>query len=360
MATTLNDQPQLELQNRLQEESRIVAKWLDRLEECLADHFPGLFEKAIRQARLSREQLGNAVGLTHEHFDLAIEYARRECRDINFRLISKLELLDLGILGYAVLSCPTVGKGLAMMARYQELTSDRFTEQHVIEGSFHLIRPLRTWRYMREEESIAEDCIAGNWQAIGLMMGAARDYQSAGAYFAYKPPAHHAVYEEFFSPCPVHFNAERTELKIPTDWLQNPITSANITVSDVTAAVCERLLGPGRNTRVDTTRTVRRLLLNRPGQRMLRLEEAADELHMSTAQLRKRLYRAGTSYKNIVLEIRMTLARHYLESTHLSVQEIAYLLDYAQPGPFSRAFKKYTGNSPITVRGQSQPHGETL
>ena len=71
------------------------------------------------------------------------------------------------------------------------------------------------------------------------------------------------------------------------------------------------------------------------------MEEAANVMSMSTAQLRKRLYRAGTSYKSIVLEVRMGLGRHYLESTHLSVQEIAYLLDYSQPGPFSRAFKKF-------------------
>jgi AraC-like DNA-binding protein len=101
---------------------------------------------------------------------------------------------------------------------------------------------------------------------------------------------------------------------------------------------------------MDTPRAVRRLLLSRPGKRMLRLEEAADELLMSTAQLRKRLYRAETSYKNIVLETRMGLARHYLESTPLSVQEIAYLLDYAQPGPFSRAFKKYYGFPPRNAR----------
>ena len=41
----------------------------------------------------------------------------------------------------------------------------------------------------------------------------------------------------------------------------------------------------------------------------LRLEEAVDELLISTARLRKRLYRAQTSYKNIVLETRMGLGR---------------------------------------------------
>ena len=80
------------------------------------------------------------------------------------------------------------------------------------------------------------------------------------------------------------------------------------------------------------------------------LEEAAAELNLSPGQLRKRLYRAGTSYKQIVLDIRMALAQHYLQDTALPVQEIAYLLDYSQPAPFSRAFKAYFGLSPEQSR----------
>jgi AraC-like DNA-binding protein len=66
--------------------------------------------------------------------------------------------------------------------------------------------------------------------------------------------------------------------------------------------------------------------------------------------LRKRLYRAGTSYKKLVLEIRMALARYYLQDTNLPVQEIAYLLDYSQAAPFSRAFKTHHGVSPEHAR----------
>lgn len=354
MEIRMQYQPRLEIQSRQQEESRIVVKWLDRLQECLAGKSPALFDEARRRARLSREQLNSGEGLTHEHFDAVLDYMRRDYPDITLCFISRVELLDLGMLGYAVLSCPTVGKGLAMMARYLELTSDRFTESHIDEDGYHIIRPMPTWRHLDEDESIAEDCLGGNWRAIRLMMGPVSDYQGAAVYLDYEPPAYRAAYEQFFSPCTVHFNAGRTELKIPSDWLQRPITTANMMMSDVTTAVCERLLGPGRNTRVDTVRAVRRRLLNRPGKRMLRLQEAADEMHMSTAQLRKRLYRAGTSYKNIVLDVRMALAHHYLESTHLSIQEIAYLLDYSQPGPFSRAFKKYFGQPPSAIRSQSQ------
>ncbi len=87
---------------------------------------------------------------------------------------------------------------------------------------------------------------------------------------------------------------------------------------------------------------------------MSRLQEAAAELNLSTTQLRKRLYRAGTSYKNLVLEIRMALARHYLDDTELTIQEIAYLLDYSQAAPFSRAFKTFYGVSPEQSRTTSQ------
>jgi len=346
--------PQLEIQSPQSEESQIALKWLDRLQECMADKSPERFEEALVWAGLTRARLNSAEGLTHEHFDKVTDYLRRDYPDITFRFLSKVELLDLGMLGYAVVSCPTVGKGLTILARYQELTSDRFILKSLDEDGYHIIRPIPTWRQLYTDESIAEDCIGGIWRAIRLMMGLRSDLRGVEACFAYEAPAYRADYDRFFSPCKLQFNARCTELRIPADWLQRPVTTANVMMSDVTSAVCERLLGPGCNSRKDTVRAVRRRLLNRPGNHMLRLEEAADELHMSTAQLRKRLYRAGTSYKSIVLEVRMALARHYLESTHLSIQEIAYLLDYAQAGPFSRAFKKYFGQPPNTIRVQSQ------
>jgi AraC-like DNA-binding protein len=87
------------------------------------------------------------------------------------------------------------------------------------------------------------------------------------------------------------------------------------------------------------------------------LEGAAELLRLTPAQLRKRLYRAGTSYKKLVLETRMELGKHYLLDTSLSIQEIAYLLDYGSPPPFSRAFKKYLGHSPEDYRSVANSSG---
>jgi AraC-like DNA-binding protein len=162
-------------------------------------------------------------------------------------------------------------------------------------------------------------------------------------------PSYAATYESVFAGARMTFSAAASELRFPSHWLKCPVDHAMQGMEDVYTAMCERVLGPGDGIR-DTAQRVRRLLLSRPGRRMYRLEEAAENLHLSATQLRKRLYRKNTSYKALVLEIRMELAKHYLLDTCLTLQEIAYLLDYSQAAPLSRAFKLYFGVSPERFR----------
>jgi len=346
-------QPIIDIPSRKQEESQIVVKWLARLHHSIREKPGNLFVEALDQTGLSRRKLRAGEGLTLDHFDRVMEHLAQRVPDLFFRFFREIELLDLGMLGYAVLSCANVGKGFKLLSAYLELTSDRYTERHEIVGGFYTVRPLPTWKHLGEDMSIAEDCLGGAWRAVGQMLGPDADLSGARVFFNYSAPDHEASYHKYFDPCPVKYDAEYSELHIPHSWLTRPVTTGNEVMSGVTNSICERMLGPQARSLIDTPRAVRRLLIGRPGQHMLRLEEAASQLNMSTAQLRKRLYRAGTSYKAIVLEVRMSLASHYLEATHLSIQEIAYLLDYAQPGPFSRAFKKYFGHSPQTARNSA-------
>ena len=339
-----------DIPSRQEEESRIVANWLRRIQDILRNGPPNLFLRAIERAGLSGSDLASGENLSHSHLDVVVDFIRQQVPDLTLRMLKSSELLDLGLMGYAALSSGKVGNGVKVMLRYQDLTSDRYTEITDTQEGFFCISPVPRRQYMAQGRNIAEDCLGGNWRIFELLLGPDADLSGASAHFAFPEPSYSDAYHDVFNPCTVKFDAEKTELRIPKNWLEKPVAYQNLVISVVTAAVLERMLEPGRSTRMDTTRAVRRLLLSRPGKRMLRLEDAARELLMSTAQLRKRLYRAQTSYKSIVLDTRMSLARHYLESTPLSIQEIAFLLDYAQPGPFSRAFKKYYGFPPRNVR----------
>jgi AraC-like DNA-binding protein len=332
------------------EESQIVGHWLEHVARCLGKEGEDGFRRALRDARITPEDVRRHRNLRHAHLDAVMRAVRKDVPDITLKVMSVLRLLDLGLVGYAAASSESVGKAIEVVHSYHELTSDRYYEVLEIEGDAVIVRPLPRLQFSADLQDIAEDAVAGVWALLRQLVGpdAAIEWDRAEACFPYSAPGYVATYRSVFQ-CPCRFGAERIELRFPKAWLKLPVATANSATADLCSAMCERILGPGRSAE-DTVQTVSRLLISRPGRRVLRLEEAAAALNLSTAQLRKRLYRAGTSYKQVVLQVRMTLARHYVEATHLPIQSVAYLLDYAQPAPFSRAFKRYFGLSPQTCR----------
>ena len=82
------------------------------------------------------------------------------------------------------------------------------------------------------------------------------------------------------------------------------------------------------------------------------LEYFADQLHMSSSTVRRRLKEERTSYRALLDEIRFGLAKDYLSETALPLEEISELLGYTEPGNFSHAFRRWSGESPRTWRTQ--------
>ncbi|MDG0902637.1 ornithine utilization transcriptional regulator OruR, partial [Pseudomonas sp. L01] len=94
---------------------------------------------------------------------------------------------------------------------------------------------------------------------------------------------------------------------------------------------------------------VRRLLLARPGD-FPDLEQAARELHTSGRSLRRHLSSLGTTYQQVLDDVRKRLALQYLTTTQLPLYEIALLLGFNDSSNFRRAFRKWTGKLPSDYR----------
>ena len=54
--------------------------------------------------------------------------------------------------------------------------------------------------------------------------------------------------------------------------------------------------------------------------------------------------------QDILAEVRYELAREYLSTSSLPLEEISVLLGYSAPGNFSNAFKRWHGSSPRSFR----------
>ena len=82
------------------------------------------------------------------------------------------------------------------------------------------------------------------------------------------------------------------------------------------------------------------------------IEQVAANLNLSVRTLQRRLKEEGLTYKIVLDELRKQFALDYIKNKELSVKEIAYLLDYAEPSSFIRTFKRWTGKSPNVYRSR--------
>jgi AraC-like DNA-binding protein len=86
------------------------------------------------------------------------------------------------------------------------------------------------------------------------------------------------------------------------------------------------------------------------GQGEVSIEAVAAQLAMSRQTLYRRLRTEGVTFEEILEAKRRQLAVRYLKLDQLSVKAAAYKLGFSDPAAFSRAFKRWTGSSPSTVR----------
>ena len=75
-------------------------------------------------------------------------------------------------------------------------------------------------------------------------------------------------------------------------------------------------------------------------------------LAVSPRTLQQRLAMLGSSYRQLLHEVRMTTAKDYLGSTDLPMSTIADRLGFNDPRSFSRWFVEQTGNPPSLFRRQ--------
>ena len=110
-----------------------------------------------------------------------------------------------------------------------------------------------------------------------------------------------------------------------------------------------------RLTKVKAVRdSVRRLLAGELCNGEPNLEQIAPRLHMSARTLHRRLEEEGTSFRQVLAEVRREIGARHLSERRLAIGEIAFLLGFSEPSAFHRAFKRWTGHAPLAYR-QSIP-----
>ena len=78
------------------------------------------------------------------------------------------------------------------------------------------------------------------------------------------------------------------------------------------------------------------------------------QLGISERTLRRRLKSVGTSYNEILKEMRAAAAKDLLQNKMVTVDRVAAQLGYSESANFRHAFKRWTGQSPQSYRSAAR------
>lgn len=155
----------------------------------------------------------------------------------------------------------------------------------------------------------------------------------------------------YMFPGVLYFGSDSSRLVFDTKYLDLPISRSEREVNRFLARCPFQLLSiPGSDGMLHGT-IVSMLTpdLNQPV-RFPAIEELAAQLGFSETTLRRRLNEESSSYSRIKTELRRNVAFRLLAEPEISVEEIATIAGYSDPSAFIRAFKEWSGATPLQYR----------
>jgi AraC-like DNA-binding protein len=163
---------------------------------------------------------------------------------------------------------------------------------------------------------------------------------------AHAAPADVSPYRALFR-CPVRFNAKLSALRFSSEWLERPVAGADAAERRRLQAQAKAMARPELVDRL--RRSLRVQLVNRVASG----DAVAELLAMHHRTLNRRLQALGTTFREVLEDVRYEAASQLLGSTELPLEEIADALGYAGVSPFTRAFRRRTGMPPGQWRRQA-------
>ncbi|MFW2422342.1 MAG: helix-turn-helix domain-containing protein [Porticoccaceae bacterium] len=254
----------------------------------------------------------------------------------------RLELVSIGMFGYALMTAATVGEVINLLLRYVKaiLPSIEVSSLHN-DGSVRLqIHANHLPARLRE---FYVDVL---FSAVKHNLAVLAPSTAAGV-AAELPYDRLEKADQIFSGC-VSYGHDIASLVIDKSILIAPINTSDPVAQSVFRRHCDRIIGKDSHAGLVSEQVKHQLISCHS--HFPTCSEIAQRLNVSESTLRRKLAKEGSRFQLLLDQVRYRLAREYLQQTDLPVAEIAVLLDFDNATNFRRAFKRWSGKTPKALR----------
>ena len=257
-------------------------------------------------------------------------------------------------LGQAFMTSTSLRAALHRVARFCRVTADASVVSTEVEGD-ELVY-VNAWR--PGETRPAEMAIVATLAAIlrGARSALGRSFTPTAAEFRHPRPRNLARFEQFFG-CELRFDAPDHVLRFRLADADRPWTGAHERLATMSDAAVEAYLAtlPDRERHTLVSDAVGSIVADVIAAGEPDIHAVASELVMSVRTLQRRLAEDGTSFRDVVASTRQEIGERLLREPTLSVNDVGRRLGFSETAAFSRAFRRWTGESPATWRREHTP-----
>ncbi|WP_456373967.1 AraC family transcriptional regulator [Thiolapillus sp.] len=169
--------------------------------------------------------------------------------------------------------------------------------------------------------------------------------------FAHSAPRDPAPYYALFQ-CPVEFDAEITCFRLEREEAEKIRSTSHAQLSLLHDQLMREYLS--NLDKENIIERVKAAIVEELPSGHISDARIAKALFMTERTLQRRLQAEGTTFKRLLTEVRQELADQYIRDSKMTLQEISFLLGFAELSSFSRAFKRWKGMSPKHFRETDQ------
>jgi AraC-like DNA-binding protein len=250
------------------------------------------------------------------------------------------------IVSELVRHAPTLRQGLEALSKFSRLITDRAGFEIVERGEHvYMTSTLPTAVPLSARRCASEMLVVG---FVNLVCAVDVNVRPLRVCFDYPAPDYRDEYAREFH------GAEEFEQTFSGVVFDRAVMDVPSPYRDTELQAVLRSVAEGRLLRLteSTPFSARAcdLILKRAVHERTDMRSVARLLGMSGRSLRRRLHAEGTSWDEIAKRVASSKAKQILTTSQLTIQQVAFALGFQSASAFHRAFKRWTGMTPLAYR----------
>jgi AraC-like DNA-binding protein len=279
---------------------------------------------------------------------LTLSVAHTNCHHFGLLVGQRGSIFSLGVVGRLMQHSATVGDALQALVSSLSIQNRGAVPALAIIGDTALFTYSVYQHDIESADQISDGSIAVAVNALRALCGIR--WNPAEVLLPRVTPADSEPYRRHFR-APVRFNQETAGIVMPVSDLDHRVVGADPMMHALLKERIEQMKG---NAGSEFSDDIRRLLRTRLTSNRCSANDIAELLAMHRRTLSRRLKGSGMGYRAIANEIRFEIARQLLEDTEVPLGQIAAALGYSEASAFTRAFRRWSGQTPTTWRTEGR------